>query len=127
MLQLYKIYLYHVTITYQFVYIVISKLLGVIFFYPQGIMLSILLLIWIFYICVISSLKIIKYYNNILYLYREFYLIIFSKNIYMLVELYKLISLLTNLLYFYAEYLYIFNLKRLEFYIFIFFVFCIFI
>ena len=121
MLSLYFLFSGLIKFLFMWLYLVTKQISTLIFFYPVGITLSILILFWLFYtsiIClkiILYNIKILKYYLNPNDFIQNYTQILFYKNFYFLG------LILSNLIFFLSEYLFVFSLKRFELYFLFFF------
>ena len=126
MLKLYDFFYLILKVLFLNIFLYSFKIFEFIFFYPLSIFFAILVLLWIFFILVISA-NIFTFFNErITYLTRFFYVLHFNY-FYRLSFVYAFINMLNNIFFFFSEYFFIFHLKRIEFYLFLFFLMCLFL
>lgn len=126
MLPLYATYFDLIHKTFFFIYVYTGYLSLLVFFYPVGLLISLILLWWLFRMLIWSSVVLLNWYKSLVYI---FFLSI-SKDQTVVFQSYKTflpaLSLLYSLLYFFSNYSYVFFNKRAEIYFFLIFFICLF-
>ena len=127
MLSLYFYYKTFINTFFTFVYIYVTHIFSLILFYPLGIFLGFLVLIWMS-IILINYTHIFKFYYRLI----EYNLLSFCFNnslvfSNLLKSLPVIYNLIYSLIYFFSEYIYVFNFKKLEIYIYLFIIIFLFV
>jgi len=123
MLKLYNCYTYTIKPLYTFFYLYGSELIDFLLFYPVGILVTIYILIAILYMLISASNTLIFYWK----------LLCYNLDISMLQSLFEytywirkflpvIFDFVYDLCFFFSKYIFVFYFKRVEFYIFWFFV-----
>jgi hypothetical protein len=127
MLSLYFLFVQQLFVMYLYLYLVTSQVVFLLMFYPLGILLSLFILFWIFYMVICSSKIILYYLNFIEYFYDVYCIVDVISYVFPNKPCRVLFSWIYGIVNFYSVYIFVFYIKRLEFYIMWFFIFCIFL
>lgn len=124
MLSLYLYLKVFVGALFSHTYVYATHICPLVLFYPVGLWLSTLILYWVAYMLIQISFIFKVYYKTLLYLCFTFKLqclIPGNQVVNSIISFYKVI---TNLCYFFSNYIYVFHVKKFEFYLFLIFIVC---